>query len=168
MVIRFALRLSCSLFYLPRNFWHLLDYSQLKYWWNIKERGDIIHRRKFCERLFCDSVLKKQYKHPNELYLKGTYKRMNLWKLKGVESSEKCPYSELFWSVFSRIRTEYIQSECGKMQSRRNSNTGTFHAVTHQVNWSVVYTLFSKRNWKNWHSYVQKQSPEVFCEKSIP
>ena len=21
---------------------------------------------------------------------------------------EKCPYSELFWSVFSRIRTEYV------------------------------------------------------------
>ena len=24
-----------------------------------------------------------------------------------VESCEKCPYSELFWSVFSHIRTEY-------------------------------------------------------------
>ena len=22
---------------------------------------------------------------------------------------EKCPYSELFWSVFSRIRTEYLE-----------------------------------------------------------
>ena len=134
----FALRLSCSLFYLSRNFWHLLDYSHLKYWWNIKERGGIIHGRKFCERLFCGSVIQKLYKHANELYLKGTYKRMDLWKLKGAQSSEKCPYSELFWSVFSRMLTEYIQSECRKMRTRRNSNTDTFHAVTHQVNWSVV------------------------------
>ena len=35
---------------------------------------------------------------------------------------EKCPYSELFWSVFSRIRTEYaeiLRSECGKIQTFR-------------------------------------------------
>ena len=47
---------------------------------------------------------------------------------------KKCPYSELFWSAFSRIRTEYevslrIQSECGKMQTRIIPNTDTFHAV---------------------------------------
>ena len=47
------------------------------------------------------------------------------------------PYSELFWSVFSRIRTEQerhgvslrIQSECDKMRTRITPNTGTFHAV---------------------------------------
>ena len=46
-------------------------------------------------------------------------------------------YSEFFWSVFSRIRTEYgevgvylrIQSRCGKMRTRKTPNTGTFHAV---------------------------------------
>ena len=49
--------------------------------------------------------------------------------------SEKCPYSELFWSAFSRIRTECgglslrIQSECGKMRTRITSNMDTFHAV---------------------------------------
>ena len=56
---------------------------------------------------------------------------------------EKCPYSELLWSVFSRIRTEYsqlefssnwenadhIQSEYGKMQNKTTSNTDTFCAV---------------------------------------
>ena len=56
---------------------------------------------------------------------------------------EKCPYSELLWSVFSRIRTEYsqlefssnwenadhIQSEYGKMQNRTTSNTDTFYAA---------------------------------------
>ena len=29
-----------------------------------------------------------------------------------VALSEKCPYSELFWSVFSRIRTEYGEILC--------------------------------------------------------
>ena len=51
---------------------------------------------------------------------------------------EKCPCSELFWSAFSRIRTEYgdiysvslrIQSECEKMQSRITPDKDTFYAV---------------------------------------
>ena len=50
---------------------------------------------------------------------------------------EKCPYSELFWRAFSRIRTEYgqilrishIQSECGKLRIRITPNTDTFHVV---------------------------------------
>ena len=53
---------------------------------------------------------------------------------------EKCPYSELFWSVFSRIRTEYeglvfsrIQSKCGKIWTRKTPNTDTFHAVFHEA-----------------------------------
>ena len=37
---------------------------------------------------------------------------------------EKYPYSELFWSVFSRIRTEY-----GKIRTRITPNTDTFYAV---------------------------------------
>ena len=51
---------------------------------------------------------------------------------------EKCPYLELFFSAFSRIRTEYgekysvclcIQSECGKMWIKITPNTDTFYAV---------------------------------------
>ena len=50
---------------------------------------------------------------------------------------EKCSYSELFWSVFSRIWTEYgealvslrIQFECGKIRTRTAPNTDTFYAV---------------------------------------
>ena len=50
---------------------------------------------------------------------------------------ETCPYSELFWSVFSQICTEYkeirrslrIQSECGKIRTRTTPNTDTFNAV---------------------------------------
>ena len=47
---------------------------------------------------------------------------------------EKCLYSELFLSAFSRIWTEYgeiqsIQSECGKIRTRITPNTDTFYAV---------------------------------------
>ena len=50
---------------------------------------------------------------------------------------KKCPYLELFWSVFSGIQTEYerysvslrIQSECGKIRTRITPNTDDFHAV---------------------------------------
>ena len=45
---------------------------------------------------------------------------------------KNCPYSELFWSAFSRIWTEYsvslcIKSECGKMRTRITLNTETFY-----------------------------------------
>ena len=50
---------------------------------------------------------------------------------------EKCPYSELFWSVYFRIWTEYGQIrsisagkyECGKIRTRITPNMDTFHAV---------------------------------------
>ena len=50
---------------------------------------------------------------------------------------KKCPYSELLWSAFSRIRTEYgetlvslrIQSKCRKMRTRITLNADTFYAV---------------------------------------
>ena len=47
---------------------------------------------------------------------------------------KKCPYLEFFWSVFSRMWTEYsvslrIQPECGKIRTRKTQNTDTFHAV---------------------------------------
>ena len=53
---------------------------------------------------------------------------------KGSLRPGKWPYSELFCSVFSRIRTEYrellrIQSVCGKIRTRKNPNTATFHAA---------------------------------------
>ena len=37
---------------------------------------------------------------------------------------KKCPYSELFWSVFSRIRTENE-----KIRERITPNTDSFYAV---------------------------------------
>ena len=48
-----------------------------------------------------------------------------------------CPHSEIFWSVFSRIRTEYgelrgifrIQSEWGEIRTRKSPNKDFFYAV---------------------------------------
>ena len=57
---------------------------------------------------------------------------------KTVTLRKKRPYSELFLSVFSRIRAEYgeryavslrIQSECGKIRTRITPNTDSFNAV---------------------------------------
>ena len=46
---------------------------------------------------------------------------------------EKCPYSELFWSAFSRIRTEF-----GKIRTRITPNTDTFYSVIMAVITTVV------------------------------
>ena len=64
---------------------------------------------------------------------------------------EKCPYSELFWSVFSRIRTECgemlrifflvsfrIHPECGKIRTRITQNNFVK---------SVRIVLMNQRNW---------------------
>ena len=42
---------------------------------------------------------------------------------------KKCPHLALFWSAFSRIRTEYGESECEKMRTRITPDTDTFYAV---------------------------------------
>ena len=36
-----------------------------------------------------------------------------------LSMSEKCPYSELFWSVFSRIQSEYGEIRCTSPYSVR-------------------------------------------------
>ena len=52
-----------------------------------------------------------------------------------ISLRKECPYLELLWSAFSRIRTEYgeIQSECGKMRTRVTPNTDTFHEVYYAI-----------------------------------
>ena len=40
-----------------------------------------------------------------------------------ISLREKCPYSEFFWSVFSRIRT------------RKTPNMGTFYAAFIMLSW---------------------------------
>ena len=54
-----------------------------------------------------------------------------------------------FWSVFSRIRTEYgeilvslcIQSECGKIRTRKNLYLDTFHAVSSYLHFYILNIL---------------------------
>ena len=47
-------------------------------------------------------------------------RNLSLWRKK----SKKCPYSELFWSVFSRIQTEY--GEIRSIHNQNNSEYGRF------------------------------------------
>ena len=49
---------------------------------------------------------------------------VNLKSLLGITLREKCPYLELFWSVFSRIRTKY-----GKIRTRITPNMNTFYTL---------------------------------------
>ena len=78
---------------------------------------------------------------------------------------EKCPYSELFWSAFSRIRSEYGEilrsSAFSHIRTRITPNTDTFHAVTYSsVYWwwniGVFFTqepeLMNQHKW--WPSVV--------------
>ena len=55
---------------------------------------------------------------------------------------EKCPSSELFWSAFFRIRTEYsysypysvrMRENAGKIWTRINPNTNNFYAIFHET-----------------------------------
>ena len=83
---------------------------------------------------------------------------------------ENCPYLELFWPAFSRVRTEYgeIQylsvfspnaGKYGKIRTRITPNTDTFYAVlTTNLNSSQeIFQLHSRR------------SPQmVFLGKGIP
>ena len=54
--------------------------------------------------------------------------------LKCASLREKCPYSDLFWPVFSQIQAEYGEicgnaGKCGKIGTRITVNMDTFHAV---------------------------------------
>ena len=79
---------------------------------------------------------------------------MRLWILR-----EKCPYSEFFWFVFSRIRTEYAEAlrvspylvQCEKIRTRTTPNTSTFHAV--EVN--VIQVQFHYYSIINLHDVME-------------
>ena len=71
---------------------------------------------------------------------------------------EKCPYSKFFWSIFSRIWTEY-----GKIRTRKSSNRDTFHAVAVFRNLSNIYSCQKLKAME----YFQKQPKEVFYRKGV-
>ena len=78
---------------------------------------------------------------------------------------KKCPYSELFWSVFSRILTEYWEirneygpekyvPECGKIPTRITPNTYTFQAVDLKAGVIVGYLFLNIETIIFWLLYV--------------
>ena len=82
---------------------------------------------------------------------------------------EKCPYLQFFWSVFPCIRTEYgkirsisvrIQSECGKIQTRKTPNMDTFHSV------KILISANFRETW-HWHLIFFKLLHKLlyFCSK---
>ena len=71
---------------------------------------------------------------------------------------EKCPYSELFWSVFSRIRTEYGEVQSISLYSVRmrenadhnNSEYGHFL----RSDWEDAKIKHKKQNFKKkWQNF---------------
>ena len=77
---------------------------------------------------------------------------------------EKCPHSEFFWSVYSRIWTEYGEMwsifpysvRMRKIRTRRSPNTDISHS---KANCDTYVVLLSKDSWKlsviktSWTSY---------------
>ena len=73
-----------------------------------------------------------------------------MFMYKSTSLLKKCPYSEFLRPAFSRIRAEYriflrIQSECGKMWTRKTPNLETFHAG---------YTKTNERKQAVWHCCI--------------
>ena len=86
---------------------------------------------------------------------------------------KKCPYSELFWSAFSRIRTEYdrhfvsirIQWECGKIRNTITPNMRTFNVPKYSAqdcleNFILLFTLLKK-------TPISEKLPYYWSEKVI-
>ena len=91
---------------------------------------------------------------------------------------EKCPNTEFLWSVFSRIgpSTEYlsvsprIQSECGKIWTRKSSVFGHFSCSAGHIKTTVTRDLFLVKivvphEWLPMH-FLKFFSPKVFEETS--
>ena len=77
---------------------------------------------------------------------------------------EKCPYLELFWSIFSRIRAEYE-----KIRTRITPNTDTFYAVhfisRNQVRykiWDEKYGMGCEKELSDFQSLFPKNQFFVF------
>ena len=76
---------------------------------------------------------------------------------------EKCPNTELFWSVFSCIRTED--------GSEITAYLDAFHVVIFNPFLGIAPILYPLKNRKSlvfvgiYHGNIQKQPPEVFYKK---
>ena len=73
-------------------------------------------------------------------------KRNNVRNNSSYPLRKKCPYSELFWPVFSRTWTVSlcIQYECGGIRTRITANTETFHAVISLLTQKRIYDIYGR------------------------
>ena len=69
------------------------------------------------------------------LLMRFAYNAFDETGMMGMMSAQSlrkmCPYAELFWSAFPRIRTEFgeMEYECGKIRISTTPNTDSFHVV---------------------------------------
>ena len=87
---------------------------------------------------------------------------------------KKCPYVEIFWSLFSRIQKEYgelllISPYSVRMRgttNQKNSEYGQFSrsAFVNRMNFLFQLLIYTPGLYKL-KFYIQKQPPEVFYEK---
>ena len=86
---------------------------------------------------------------------------------------EKCPYSELFWSIFSRIRTEYgeirsISPHPVQMRENANQINSKYAQFLHSVAFNVFAiardTYTKEIYWgKRWISIVPPNYLRYWC-----
>ena len=81
---------------------------------------------------------------------------------------EKCPYLELFWWTFSRIRSEYgeisvslrIQSESGKKRTRITPNTDTFYTVCAEKKKAIHEWVTQCIHWKGQQDWCPRNDDQ--------
>ena len=118
-------------------YWQKFPHGEILWnYWNFIRNLKIYYKNRWSfHKNFCKSDFKvgkvKFPKMTRYQFQQPTYCKEN-----GL-LRKKCPYSELYWSAFSRIWTEYgeIRSICPysvqmeKIQTRITPNTDTFYAV---------------------------------------
>ena len=86
-------------------------------------------------RNFCQPVQKSSKN--SKPFLRQLLRRRN--EKRRATLRKKCPYSELFWSVFSCIWTEYGRT-------RITPNTDTFHVVLKNIGHSMSKVMGAKKS----------------------
>ena len=81
---------------------------------------------------------------------------LSISDLTGFSLREKCPYSELFWSTFSRIWTEYGEIRntsrySVRMRENADENNSEYdhflRSVCHTTHLTIWYYNFSRFDW---------------------
>ena len=95
---------------------------------------------------------------------------LRLVTVQEISLHEKCPYSEFFWLVFSRIRTEYreiprISSDLVRLREntdQKTPNTDTFQAkYGRKKSWSSSKYFFKKNPLRMKEYYIMLSLPRI-------